>query len=176
MQRVLVIGCSGVGKSTLSRRLATRLRVPYVELDALHHGAGWTPRPTFIADVDHSTRAPCWVTDGNYTAVREMLWDRADTVVWLDLPRLLVEWQVVQRSFVRWITRAELWNGCRERGPLHWLNPEHPIRWSWRKHSEYTERYGARFAEPKWAHLDRIRLVSRKDMRRFLASVGPIER
>src|SRR6202043_665700 len=120
--------------------LARRLAVPHVELDALHHGPSWVPRPTFVADVDLNTRASSWVVDGSYPAVRDLLWSRADTVVWIDLPRCLVEARVIRRSFVRWVTRAELWNGCREPSPLGWGQTEHPVRMTWTKHAEYRER------------------------------------
>src|SRR5689334_10135352 len=131
MQRVLVIGASGSGKTTLARSLATQLRVPMVELDALHHGPNWGQSPTFLEDVDRATLEPAWVVDGNYAVVRELLWSRADTVVWLDLPRWVVEWQVVRRSLVRWVLRTELWKGNREQSPLAWFDPEHPVRWAW---------------------------------------------
>jgi hypothetical protein len=63
MQRVLVVGISGSGKTTVAGSLAARLRVPLVELDALQHGAGWTARPTFAKDVDAATRGSAWVVD-----------------------------------------------------------------------------------------------------------------
>jgi hypothetical protein len=89
------IECSESSLSVLPGRARPRSRVPsqrdfkrpLVELDALHHGAGWVTRPTFVDDVDAATRGSAWVVDGNYAAVRELLWSRADTVVWLDLPR-----------------------------------------------------------------------------------------
>jgi adenylate kinase family enzyme len=165
-----VVGSSGSGKTRLSRALAQALAAPHVELDALCHGPGWTTRATFAEDVDRATRAERWVVDGNYTEVRELLWSRADTVVWLDLPRLVVEWQVARRSLVRWLTRAPLWNGNREPGPLAWIDPEHPVRWSWMKHREYRTRYAERFADPAWAALERVRLRSRAEVRAFLAS------
>lgn len=171
MQRVVVVGASGSGKSTLARWLAARLRYALVELDALHHGAGWAPRPTFAADVDAVTSESTWIVDGNYAAVWDLVWSRADTVVWLDLPRWLVEWRVIRRSLGRWTTGAELWNGNREPSPLGWLNPEHPVRWSWMKHREYRVRYAARFADPAWAHLTRVRLRTRSQVRAFLAGV-----
>lgn len=169
MRRVLVVGCSGSGKSTLASALSARLAVPYVELDALHHGPGWTVRPTFEADVERATRGPAWVVDGNYSAIRELLWERADTVVWIDLPRWLVEWRVVRRSLVRWLRRTELWNGNRERGPLSWRDVDHPIRWAWVKHAEYRSLYANRFADPAHARLTRVRLPSREAVGRFLA-------
>lgn len=170
MHRVLVLGCSGSGKSTTARAIATRLALPHVELDALFHGPNWQTRPTFVEDVDRATRAEAWVVDGNYAAVRELLWSRADTVVWLDLPRWLTEYQVVRRSFLRWAKREELWNGNYEQSPLGWLNPEHPVRWSWSKYAEYPVRYGAMFADPAYAHIRKFRLRSRAEVNAFLAS------
>jgi len=169
VKRLLVVGVSGSGKTTLGREAAKRLRVPFIELDALAQGPGWVQRPTFESDVDEATRADAWVTDGNYTAVRELLWSRADAIAWLDLPRLVIEWQVVRRSIVRWVTREELWNGNREGGPISWLSAEHPIRWAWSKHPKYRRSYVERFADERWRHLERLRLRSRNDVRSFLA-------
>lgn len=106
VRRVLVVGASGAGKSTAARRIAGRLGVPHVELDALQHGPGWTQRATFVADVEAATGGPAWVVDGNYSAVRALLWSRADTVVWLDLPRWLVESRVVRRTLVWLVPRT----------------------------------------------------------------------
>ncbi|MBI2393800.1 MAG: AAA family ATPase [Deltaproteobacteria bacterium] len=171
MRRVLIVGSSGSGKTTLARAMAQRLAAPHVELDALFHGPGWVPRESFVDDVDHATREDAWVVDGNYLPVRELLWSRADTVVWIDLPRWLVEWQVVRRSLVRWLRDETLWNGNRERGPLAWLDPGHPVRWSWNKHAETRGRYGARFADPSWAHLRRVRLATRAEVDAFVSAV-----
>jgi adenylate kinase family enzyme len=171
MQRVLVVGSSGAGKSALARSLSARLRMPLVELDAIHHGPGWLSRPTFAEDVEAITEGTAWIVDGNYSAVRDLLWSRADTVVWLDLSRWLVEWRVIRRSLTRWITRTELWNGNREPSPLGWLDVEHPVRWSWTKHNEYRAQYASRFADPAWAHLLRVRLQTPADVRTFLAGV-----
>lgn len=170
MRRVLVVGASGSGKSTAARRIAGRLGVPHVELDALQHGPGWTQRATFVADVEAATGGPAWVVDGNYSAVRALLWSRADTVVWLDLPRWLVESRVVRRTLVRLVLRTPLWNGNRERWRTV-LHASHPIRWSWGKHPEYRRRYGALFDDPTFAHVNRVRLRSRADVRRFLADL-----
>jgi hypothetical protein len=147
--------------------------VPYLELDALHHGPGWVPRPTFAANVDAQTRALRWVIDGNYSAVRDLLWSRADTIVWLDLPLWIAGTRVVRRSFARWLFRVELWGGCYEPSPLGWGHPEHPVRVVWTKHGEYRRRYAARFADAGWApHVTRDRLRSVREVARFLEGVG----
>jgi adenylate kinase family enzyme len=173
MRRVAVVGNSGSGKSTLARELAGRLGVPYVELDALFHLPGWTqlPEEEFRAAVDAVTAGEGWVVDGNYRAVSDGVWARADTVVWLDLPRPLVTWRIVRRSVSRAVSRQELWNGNRERwGHLLSLDPSRSvIAWSVTKHAEYRRRYGLAPADPALAHLRFVRLRSRAAVRRFLA-------
>ncbi|CAO5238095.1 putative adenylate kinase [Frankia sp. AgKG'84/4] len=169
VRRVLVVGVSGSGKSTLARRLAAALAVPHVELDALHHGPGWVPRPAFAADVDAATSAPAWVVDGNYSAVQDLVWSRADAVVWLDPPRWLAEWRLIRRTAARLLLRRDLWNGNRER----WRDvprADHPIRWSWRKHAVYRARYAERFATETRERV-RVRLRSRSEVEAWFASV-----
>ena len=88
MRRVSVVGISGARKTTLARRLAAALEVPHVELDAIFHQPGWTELPVeeFRERVRLELAAEGWVVDGNYTAVRDLVWAAADTVVWLDRP------------------------------------------------------------------------------------------
>lgn len=169
-----MVGNSGAGKSWLARRLAERLGVPYLELDALNHQPGWVPLPSedLRAAVGQVTAGPGWVVDGNYGVVREdLVWPRADTVVWLDLPRPAVARQVVGRSLARVLTGRELWNGNREswRNLLS-LNPTRSvIMWSWTSHRRYRRGYGVAARDPRWAHLRFVRLRSRREVGDFLS-------
>lgn len=162
MRRVSVVGVSGAGKTTLGRRLGERLDVPSVELDSIFHQPGWQELPTdeFRRRVAEVVAGDGWVVDGNYSAVRDLVWERADTVVWLDLPRPLVMRRVIRRTLRRTVTREELWNGNREPllAPLR-LDPEKSmIRWSWVNHGKYVERYAAAGADPANGHLRFVRL------------------
>jgi adenylate kinase family enzyme len=131
MDRVLVAGSTGAGKTTLARALSAGFGMPHYELDALHHGPGWVKRPEFEADVERFSRQPRWVAEDQYhRLLGDLLWQRADTVVWLDLPRHVVMSRVIRRSAARALTRRELWNGNRESW-RDWLRADHPIRWSW---------------------------------------------
>ena len=134
-RRVLVTGSSGSGKSTLRETISTTLHLPTVEIDSLHHGSHWTPRPTFAADVDHFTSGPSWVVEWQYSQVRALLLDRADALIWLDHSRWTVTHRVVRRTLRRRIHRIELWNGNLE-PPLRTIftDRDHIIRWSWRTH------------------------------------------
>jgi adenylate kinase family enzyme len=166
---VSVVGNSGSGKTTLGRALAARLGVPFVELDAIHHLPGWEPIEVteFRKTVGEIADGDGWVIDGNYSAVRDLVWARADTVVWFDLPRHTVIRQVLWRTIRRGVTREELWNGNREQlSSLLRLDPEKSLlRWSWTRHSVYRERYTKAAAE----HLDLrfIRIGSHKDADRL---------
>ena len=174
VRRVSVVGNSGSGKSMLARELAAVLGVPHLELDSVFHQPRWEPLPLeeFQRVVAAWAAKDGWVIDGNYSSrVQPIIWARADTVIWLDLPRLTVMRQVIRRTLRRAVTRQELWNGNRE--PLiNFLSlaPEKSIiAWAWHNHARYRAEYAAAAADPGNARLTFIHLTSRGDVDRFLA-------
>src|SRR5436309_4465246 len=115
--KIAVIGTSGSGKTTVARELARRLGLPHVELDALFHGPGWaeTPADEFRRRVAAATDGDGWVVDGNYAnKLGDLVLERADTVVWLDVPLRVALSRVTRRTIGRIRTGEELWNGNRE--------------------------------------------------------------
>jgi adenylate kinase family enzyme len=165
--RFSVIGTSGSGKTTLARALAARMKIPFIELDSIFHQPNWVvlPDAEFRARVGALVNSERWVIDGNYYhVVHDLVWDRATTIVWLDLPRWQIMTQVVWRSVSRAAMRKELWNGNRERWSAL-LTAEHPIRWAWRTYHERRQRY-EQLLDARW-----VRLRSRRDMRRWLDEV-----
>lgn len=179
MQRVSVVGPSGSGKSTFSRALALALDAPWIELDALHHQPGWVPRPlaAFQADLAGRLTGPRWVVDGSYAdRARALVWPRADTVVWLDLPRRVVLPALLARTLRRGLLREELWNGNRE-APLQVLDPrpEHNIvLWSLRQFGTYPPRMARDLAAHP--HLRLLRLRSRAEVAATLDAARPLHR
>jgi adenylate kinase family enzyme len=168
MQRVSVVGNSGSGKSTLARRLAASLGAPHVELDAIFHQPGWQElsRDEFRAAVGEAVGTESWVVDGNYSAVRDLVLARADTVVWLDLPRTVVMRRVVARTLRRVLTRQELWNGNREpfANLYRWDPAKNIIRWAWTRHGVYAQRFADEAKDPGHAHIQFVRLRSPADI------------
>lgn len=177
MRRVSIVGNSGSGKSTLARALAGRLGVPHVELDAMHHLPGWTPidPDEFATQVAGVAAGDCWVIDGNYSAVRPLVWARADTVVWLDPPRWVAMRRVAWRSLSRGVTRRELWNGNREslRNLLSRDPERNIVLWAWRKYASNRTLFRAAGEDPAFAHLTFVRIGGADDARRLLASIEP---
>lgn len=172
MRRVSVVGSSGSGKSTFAAALARKLGVPHVELDALYHGPGWTPaEPRALQDaVDAVVAGEGWVVDGNYGAVRDRVWARADAVIWLDLPRSVVIPALIRRTLRRGLRRQVLWNGNRERPwQIFDPRPEHNVvLWSWTHHEQYSGIYSVAANNP--ANPPVVRLRSRAEIAAFLAA------
>jgi adenylate kinase family enzyme len=173
VRRVSVVGTSGAGKSTLSRALADALDADVLELDSVFHQPGWVPLPReeFRRRVAAMVAGERWVIDGNYTSqVKDLVWARADTVVWLDLPRRTVMRRIIWRSFRRAAARTELWNGNRER----WRNlfsldkEESVIAWAWQTHAATRAKLEAAQADQGNSHLEFVRLENPGAVRRFL--------
>ena len=171
MNRILVGGSSGAGKTTMARVLAGRLGIPHIEVDALFHGPGWVPRAEFVADVDAATSGPSWVIDHDYAAARHLVWARIDTFVWLDYSRVVCEWRVLRRSVARALLRQELWNGNRERFFAMFTDPEHPVRWSWTHHADKRAAFDASVADPAHRHIRTIRLRRPAEAREWLRAL-----
>ena len=171
MQRVVVVGTTGSGKTTLAARLATLLNLPHVELDALHWDADWTPSPLFRERVAKALEPPRWVVDGNYSAVRDIGWGRADTLVWLDYPFYVVMRQLTRRTLERGLGRETLWNGNRERLWAQFASRDSIFLWALRTHWKKRREYEILLADPRYAHLEPVRLRSPKEMKAWLESL-----
>jgi adenylate kinase family enzyme len=177
MRRVSVVGSGGAGKSTFARRLAALLDAPHLEVDAVHHGPNWSPRPSaeIRAAVAEFCEADRWVVDGNYAAmgVQRIVWSVADTVVWLDHSRVRLTARVAARSVRRRAHGEELWNGNREPWTVFWpFNKEESvIRQTWEGAPRSRRRYVEAMADPANASLRFVRLRGFAEANAFLARI-----
>src|SRR6185503_1493018 len=114
VRRVAILAsASGSGKTTLGRELARRLDVPFHELDALHHGPDWTEATAdeLRARVEPLVAEDAWVLDGAYRGkLGDLVLERAELVVWLDLPLRIWLPRLLRRTVTRIVRREELWN------------------------------------------------------------------
>ncbi len=152
LTRVVVVGTSCSGKSTFARQLADTLGVPCVELDALYWGPRWTPRPEFLGDVVAAAHMPHWVMDGNYSAVREIVWGRCTAIVWLDYSFARVFFRALRRTARRVVTGERLYAGNREtiRGAL--LDPTGIPWWVLRTYWKRRREFPDLLRRPEYGH------------------------
>lgn len=124
MQRILIIGSPGAGKSTLSHALGQRLGLPLHHLDRLFWLPGWVERDRTEgrAELAGILARDRWIIDGNYGSTLPMRVARADTVIWLDYPTRLCLYRAVRRWWhYRGATRPDMTEGCPERFDLEFL-------------------------------------------------------
>ena len=174
MNRVAVVGTSGSGKTTFAGALAARLGCCHVELDALHWEPSWkmAELEVFRQRVAEATAGHAWVTDGSYSKVRDLVWGRADTLVWLDYPLALVLARLFRRTARRLFTREELWGGNRERLRDH-LGRESLFLWAVQQHGRNRRRYPEALADPADTHLRLVRHRSPREAASWLAALEP---
>ena len=124
--RIVILGTTGSGKTTLAKRLSHVLQIPAVELDAFRHGPNWTETPdqVFRERVADSLNSEGWIVDGNYSVARDLIWPRATTLIWLDYSFPLVFWRLFRRTMTRGIMRTRLWNNNREDLWRHFLTKD----------------------------------------------------
>ena len=167
MQRILVIGCGGAGKSTLSRQIGERLQLPVLHLDAHYWQPGWIEpnREDWAQTVAALTARDAWVMDGNYSGTLPMRLAACDRVVFLDLPRWRCLWRVCRRSLTyRGRTRPDMAEGCPER--LEWAF----FKWIWQFPRQTRPRLEAMLAQVQGKQV--IRLRSPGEVRGFLRELA----
>ncbi len=166
----IVANASCSGKTTLGRELARRLEVPFVELDALHHGPNWTEATAeeLRARVEPLVAEDGWVIDGGYWGkLGDLVLRHADVVVWLDLPVRVWLPRLIRRTLRRVARREELWNGNRESVRNVFFSRDSLIWYALRNHSRHRRDYPERLGP-----YDLVRLRSPKEVERWLARFG----
>lgn len=118
MKRVMVIGCSGSGKSTFSRKLAEATGLELINLDQYYWKSGWeeTDKDEWAATVEKLSDRPTWIIDGTYGGTLHIRLEKADTIIFLDRPTLTCLWRITKRILkYRGQSRPEMPEGCPER-------------------------------------------------------------
>lgn len=176
-QRILILGRTGSGKTTLARELSAAIWAPHVELDALYFGPSFSTVPLSLLR-DRTSAAIAgdrWVTDGNKSAVRDLCWPRADSIIWLDYPLVVSLWRLGKRAIWRTsVLKAQsAETGGKSGLPKQFLSAGKGVLTALRSHKGQRREYPRMFAEPENQHLAVVRLRSPRATRRWLARVIP---
>ncbi len=175
-KRIVVIGTTSSGKSTLAKNLADKLSLDFIELDALHWEPNWheAEDDIFRERVDAATRAEGWIVAGNYHIVRDLIWSRAEALIWLDYSFPLVFWRLTYRTVRRAITREELWNGNREKFWWHlkFWSDESLFRWLFKTYWRRKREIPMELSKSEHAHLKIFHFTSPKETEDWLNSIG----
>ena len=171
-RRIAVVGTTGSGKTRLACQISAQLAVPHIELDALNWEPSWKEAPpdVFGERVRLASHGDAWVIDGNYGKVRDIIWSRAQAIVWLDYPLPLVLWRLIRRSVYRIVTREVLWSGNRE----NWealLGRDSLILWAINTQPKHRRDYPLLLKRSEYAHLSLTRLHSPRETDEWLRSI-----
>ena len=171
LQRIHIIGTPGAGKTTLARRLAQQLGLNFIELDSLFWGLHWLPAEpaVFRKRVSASVRDPRWVACGNHTSARDLVWARADTVIWLDYSTRL--------GFVRLMGRAEnqissnlrAWL-ARQRAPM--FGHDSLLLYAFRARQERKANFAALLAAHEFGHLKVLRFRAPSELEAWMRGMA----
>ncbi len=171
-QRIVIVGSTGSGKTTLATAIGQHRAIPHVELDGLHWEANWTEAPdaVFRARVAEVLMGDRWVVDGNYSQVRDLVWPRADTIIWLDYPFHIVFARLWRRTMRRIYTRETLWHDNRERFWVQFFHRDSIFLWLLRSYRRRKREMPQMLARPENAHLAVIHLRTPRETARWLAT------
>ena len=125
LQKILVIGCCGAGKSTFSKKLQSILNLELIHLDQYYHKPNWeeTKQEEWEKIVNSLVQKPSWIMDGNYSETMDVRIKSADTIIYLDYPILKCFWRVIIRIFkYHGVVRSDMANGCKEQFDLEFLH------------------------------------------------------
>jgi adenylate kinase family enzyme len=161
--KIIVIGTSGSGKSTIAKKLSKQFSLKDIELDALYWGPNWTacPLPEFSSKIENAKKnTKGWVIHGNYNKVRNFTWQDATDVIWLDYPKWLVMYRVIKRSILRILKNESLWSENKETFYKTFMTKDSIILWSWntyhKRKTDY-EKFYSESSQIKWHRINKTK-------------------
>jgi adenylate kinase family enzyme len=171
--KIVVVGATGSGKTTLARTIAQRLGYRHIETDALNWEPNWQPAPLdiFRARIDEALRGDDWVIDGNYSKGRDIVWGRADMLVWIDYALPIIFWRLWWRTLKRILTRETLWGTNRE----DWravFGRDSLFLWVLQSRPRHRREYPRLLEQPEYAHLQLVRLRSPRETEEWLNTIA----
>lgn len=156
--RIVIIGTTSSGKSTLAKRIADNFGHDFIDLDSLNWEPNWKPAPqeVFRERVEQATQVERWAVAGNYSRVRDLIWPKADAVIWLDFSLWRIFWQLTHRTFTRWWKHELLWGTNYENLWMHFKlwSDESLFHWLFKTYWRRKREIPKLLEMPEHQHLD----------------------
>jgi adenylate kinase family enzyme len=172
MQKILVIGSGGAGKTTFAKRLSSILGIEVVHLDALYWNPGWveTPKAEWNRTIESLIERDSWIMDGNYSGTLDLRTKACDTVIFLDMATCICLYRVIKRALkYRNRNRPDMGAGCLEKLDMTF------ILWIW-NYRKRTRPKIIKLIQENCSGKRVIWLQSNADVERFIAEVRRINR
>ena len=166
MERIVIIGCPGSGKTRLARMLGERLDLTVVHLDRLWWKSGWenVTQEEFDNRLQNALALDSWIIDGNYSRTMDARLEKCDTIIYLDYSRMSCLWGLFQRvAGSRGKSRTDLPDGCPEHFDWEF------VKYIWKFNENNRVINYTRIA--KYKHAKAVVLKNRKEARDFLESL-----
>jgi RimJ/RimL family protein N-acetyltransferase/adenylate kinase family enzyme len=172
--RIVIVGTSSSGKTTLAKNLSSTLEIPHKELDSFYWESNWTEADPeiFRERIQNFTQKEKWITDGNFFQVKDLVWGRATTVIWLDYPFLHIIKQFFTRSVRRSLSKEELWNGNTETFWNSIFSPNSLLMWILKSYRHNKVRIGTLLKSDEFPGTYFVRLKSPSETQEFLNKLG----
>jgi adenylate kinase family enzyme len=171
MKRIIIVGCSCSGKTTLAGNISEILDIPHFELDVLHWGPNWTTRKEFEEDVAKAVKNPSWVFDGNYRKARNIIWDNADTIIWVNYSFPLVFWRALKRTLPRVFLKKTTYAGNRETIQTTFFSSDSILWWVIKTHNKRLKEYSKLLLENQFPNIKIIEFRHPKQAEKFLSNL-----
>ncbi len=173
LKRVAVIGASCSGKTTFSRNLARLLKIKHVELDAIHWLPEWTPRPDeeFKSLVEREVAADSWIIEGGYSKVREMIFARATTIIWLNYSFPVTFYRALSRTTRRIFDKEILYSNNRETFRKAFMSRDSILLWVLQSYARKRRQFNELLKQPQYQNKQIFNLQKPADANRFLVEI-----
>ena len=159
LKRIAVIGTCGAGKTSFARAVSELLNIPHIELDQLHWSENWVEvsDELFRQRVAGKIAQESWISDGNYSCVRDLVWGRVDTIIWLDYSFSLVMQRLLARTLGRIIHGTKIWHGNQETWQRQFFNKESILWWGMSTYSRRRKEYSKLWQSAGHEHIKFVR-------------------
>ncbi|OWY20251.1 hypothetical protein BVG80_16265 [Sphingobacteriales bacterium TSM_CSM] len=160
--RIVIVGTTGSGKSTLAAELGARLNIAHIELDYYHFEENWreVPDEVFRERVSQLAKPDgAWITDGNYSVLHDITWQRANVLIWLNYSFGFTFARLLKRTLQRIVSQKPLWHGNRETFSGTFATKNSILYWFFKTYYVRRRKYPVLFRQPQYAHLKVIEIT-----------------